>query len=212
MNEMSQRSNESALDRVLIPSNGILRFSRCQLCNSPHRADVEKLYEDNILDKEPKVIFNEIVAYLDLAGAKISKICIKNHFDNHYKEILKEAAILDYKEKLNHGIIAVNNIMNNSEAIKMICLQEATDALITPAETWEDKQKKAGIITQYFSQITDIDKFIQTLCTSEAKHQAKIEKICLAIQDKLAEPQVKDEERSLYIGILQTIKQITSNP
>ena len=73
--------------------DGSIKVKRCLICNSPFRGDAEKMFEDG--KRLP-----DIVKFFDSNGEKIPQFSVKNHMENHYKDLARMEVLLDYAENL----------------------------------------------------------------------------------------------------------------
>lgn len=104
---------------------GLGYSSRCKICNSEHRSEVERL-------RQQGDSYRGIQQWLKERGVKVSVAAIKNHFDEHFP-VRQEAAERYYQKSREVFEEAVEKRLSEIEMMERIAetqfvLQQATAA------------------------------------------------------------------------------------
>jgi hypothetical protein len=180
--------------------DGIYISQDCKLCKSPNRVQIEEMYEN-------KKSITEIRKALTDNGEIISVWQVRAHFDQHYKKMAQQAAIIEYRNQLDLMMkrrkYVVEDILRQID-IAWMGLVEAL--VVDVADDLDKMDKKNRIITSYQKIIKDNYEFLQSMHDGEAKARALEERYAKVWEMKLANAK-SDEERKMLIAALQDFKE-----
>ena len=94
-NEIVVKTEDDPLTNMVLAKlvDGSIKVKRCKVCNSPFRNDAEKMFEEG----KPLLA---IVKFFDSNGEVVPQVSVKNHMENHFKDLARMEVLLDYAENL----------------------------------------------------------------------------------------------------------------
>lgn len=116
---------------------GLGYSSRCKICNSEHRSEVEQL-------RQQGESYRAIQQWLKERGVKVSVAAIKNHFDEHFP-VRQEAAERYYQKSREVFEEAVEKRLNEIEMLDRVMAVEYELHQATGAWLKELVEKRARL-------------------------------------------------------------------
>ena len=189
------------LDRAIITNDdGVIFSSRCHLCKSPFRNQVESMFDA----KNPT---NVIVKFLKDNGVEMQAWRVENHLKKHYMNLHQQAAIAELRDRIGDCMKIRRDMVEDAIARVEILWMELAEALVIDTGNDIDKKlKKTRIVCDLEDQIDKKWIFIKSLHDSEAKARA-LEERFEKIWTVMLENAKTDEQKKV---LLSTLKEFQS--
>lgn len=191
---------DNPLSRVIVANkDGSITSAKCHICKSQHRTEIELMYEKGI--KIPA-----IMAFLEQKGEAYARFRLDHHFDSHYKNMAMQAAIIEYRDRLDEMMERRRNMIHDIEFSTSSAWIEFAQATAFPAKNLEEMEQRTRVLAMIQKTIRDNWEFIKSMHDDEAKKRATEERFAKIWLLQLEEAKT-DEERKLIIATLQSFKE-----
>lgn len=192
-NEITEQ--EDALTKMVLSRvvDGSIKVKRCVVCNSPFRNDAEKMFEDG-------KTFAVISQFLEAQGDdKANPVVVKNHMDNHYKDLARVEVLLDYAENMRavrKRRIERRELLQSTIDIGLV---ELTRAI--PLPTYGDlsrEKERTDLILRIIKSIREGEQTLREVDGTEAEIRAIHQRFVAVWKAKIDGAQSEAEKKVLY--------------
>jgi len=199
-------------DQSTNPSNPLTRalanitdkapmYPNCPICKSPHREEIEKCSDSGM-------VLNAIKNTIETSH----KVCfttrqLRHHIDNHYKNIVTQCAIAEYRDHLGEMMKRRRNMVDDITAQIEISWKELSEILVIPTgEDLEKVEKKQKVIAGLQKTIKENYEFLNSMHDSDSKAKAAEERFVKVWAMKLEDAK-SDDEKKVIIATLKDFQQ-----
>jgi len=199
----SEVKSEDPLTNMVLSKmvDGSIKVKRCLVCNSPFRADAEKMFEDG--KRLP-----DIVKFFDSNGAVIPQYSVKNHMENHYKDLARMEVLLDYAENLKAIRQRRMGRIDLIQSTIDIGLMELSRVI--PIQTNGDlsrEKERTDLILRILKSIREGEQGMREIEGGEEEIRA-IQQRFVAVWKAKIDAAKNDEEKQALIATLQDFRKL----
>lgn len=192
--------NENPLRRSMrMDDTGRIVSKNCKVCNSAFRNEAEEMHEKG--NNVP-----QIKQFLDSKGEAIPPYTIRYHFNEHYKNLIKQLALQDYCRDLDEMSKRRQHMIEDATSMININWIEMSKLLTIQCDGDVGKERdRQKMIQDAMKTNLECMTFLKSLEDGDAKVRALEEQLArtFAIQIENAK---SDDEKKMIVGIMQQFK------
>jgi hypothetical protein len=197
------KAGDDPLARIVradMPDGSSIVKSRCKLCTSPLRKDVEKMYDDgrSVAD---------IKKFLDEKCEAIPVSAIGSHLREHYRDAVKMVKLLEYMDSLaairerrqtRRDLVQMTIDVGIVELSRLLPLQSG--------DASKDKDR-VELILKVINSMREGEQMLMDMEGAEEEVKSMQQKFISVWKTKI-EGAKTDDEKQIYIATLQEFKRL----
>jgi hypothetical protein len=184
-----------------MPDGAVIVKSRCKLCTSSLRKDVEKMYDDG----KP---VTDIKKFLDEKCEAIPVASISMHLRDHYRDAVKMVKLVEYMDSLaairerrqsRRDLVETTININIVELSRLLPMQTNGDV--------SREKDRTDMILKTINSLREGEKMLMEMEGAEEEVKSMQQKFVGVWKAKI-EGAKSEEERQIYISTLQEFKRL----
>jgi len=202
-NELSNIQPDNPISRAIAANkDGTITSVKCQICNSKFRNEIEELFDKG----QPVSAIKRFVDEKKDTTEVYALWRFNHHFSEHYKNMQQQAAMIEYRDRLDEVMKRRRNMVDDIEHSTGMAWMALAVIAATSAKTLDDLDKQARIMALHQKTILSNHEFIKSLHDEETVRRASEERFGKVWMLKLEQAKT-EEEKKLILSTLQDFKE-----